>query len=156
MVALDDLSDPGNCGSIIRGCDWFGADAIVMGKGCPDKENGKLVRATMGGLFYLPILPVEDLAKTLGKLRSAGYKIVAGVLGASESLPEFEWPAKTALVVGNEARGVSREILELADHQVEIPSFGKGESLNAAMSCSIFLSHWRMAESTTSNTSDAG
>ena len=78
-----------------------------------------------------------------------GFKVVASEIGASESLQSFHWPAKTALVIGNEARGVSEQILELADHRVETPSFGNGESLNAAMSCSVFLGHWRMLDSTT-------
>jgi len=149
LVVLDAVSDPGNCGAIVRGCDWFGADAVLMGKGCPEKENGKLVRATMGGLFHLPILPIENLADTVGSLKSEGFQVVASEIGASESLQSFHWPAKTVLVIGNEARGVSEQILELADHRIEIPSFGNGESLNAAMSCSVFLGHWRMVDSTT-------
>lgn len=149
LVALDGVSDPGNCGSIIRGCDWFGLDGVLMGEGCPEKENGKLVRATMGGLFYLPILKVETLASAMRLLKNEGFKIVASKLGANESLRGFQWPAKTVLVIGNEARGISREVLDLADYQLEIPCFGKGESLNAAMSCSVFLGHWRMVGSTT-------
>jgi len=153
VVALDGVADPGNCGSIIRGCDWFGVDAVLLGEGCPDKENGKLVRATMGGIFYLPVLPVEKLADALGALKKDGFQIVASALGASESLQGFKWPSKTVLVIGNEARGVSKKILGMADHRVEIPGFGQGESLNAAMSCSVFLGNWRMAESTTSDAS---
>jgi TrmH family RNA methyltransferase len=149
LVALDAVSDPGNCGAIVRGCDWFGADAVLMGKGCPEKENGKLVRATMGGLFHLPILPVENLAGTAGSLKGEGFQVVASEIGASGSLFDFRWPAKTLLVIGNEARGVSEQIMELADHRIQIPSFGNGESLNAAMSCSVFLGHWRMVDSTT-------
>ncbi len=149
LVALDEVSDPGNCGAIVRGCDWFGADAVLMGKGCPEKENGKLVRATMGGLFHLPILPVENLAGTAAALKGEGFQIVVSALRTSGSLFDFRWPAKTLLVIGNEARGVSEQIIELADHRIQIPSFGNGESLNAAMSCSVFLGHWRMVDSTT-------
>ncbi len=149
VVALDGVGDPGNCGSIIRGCDWFGVDAVILGEGCPDKENGKLVRATMGGIFYLPVLPVGKLADALCALKKEGFLILVSALGANESLQGFKWPSKTVLVIGNEARGVSKRIIEMADHRVEIPKFGRGESLNAAMSCSVFLGNWRMVESTT-------
>ncbi len=146
LVALDGVSDPGNCGAIIRGCDWFGADAVLMGEGCPEKENGKLVRATMGGVFHLPVLPVKSLANTLVDLKREGFKVVIAALGASEPLRGFHWPAKTVLVIGNEARGVSKKIDEQANYRVEISSFGEGDSLNAAMSCSVFLGHWRMID----------
>lgn len=144
IVALDGLNDPGNCGSIIRGCDWFGVSAVVMGEGCPDRENGKLVRATMGGLFYLPVISVKRLVDRLEELQADDFRIIAGVLGASNSLQQFVWPAKSVLVIGNEARGVSEEVITLADYQLEIPRFGEGESLNAAMATSVFLSHWRI------------
>ncbi len=144
IVVLDAVSDPGNCGSIIRGSGWFGVNAVVLGKGCPDKENGKLVRATMGGCFTLPVVTVDHLEDCLGRLKSYGYRIVVSIIDAPESLLDFEWPEKTVLVVGNEARGVSQKILDLADFSIEIPKFGKGESLNAAMATSVFLSHWRI------------
>ncbi len=144
VVALDGVSDPGNCGSIIRAGDWFGVDAVLLGEGCPDRENGKLVRATMGSLFHLPIVSAGSLSGALTALKQGVFQIVVSALGASESLDGFAWPQKAALVVGNEARGVSAETLALADCVLEIPKFGRGDSLNAALATSVFLGHWRM------------
>lgn len=146
VVVLDGVSDPGNCGSIVRGCDWFGGDAVILGTGCPERENGKLVRATMGGLFHLPVVPVQSLNRCLDILEESGFQVVASSLGGSDTLVGFRWPAKTALVIGNEARGISKAILARAQARLEIPKYGKGESLNAAMAASILLSHWRMSE----------
>ncbi len=144
VVALDGVSDPGNCGSIIRACDWFGADAVLLGMGCSEVENGKFVRATMGALFHLPLAKVESLPNSLKDLQDNGYRIVTSSLGESESLSGFDWPSKTVLVIGNEARGVSQRVLNLADTRLQIPKFGRGESLNAAMAASVMLGHWRV------------
>ncbi len=144
VVALDGVADPGNCGSIIRGCDWFGAAAVLLGSGCPERENGKLVRATMGGIFHLPVCASAPLVERLAELKAAGFQVFASALGAPVSLSDFSWPKKAVLLVGNEARGIGAAALALADCRVEIPRFGRGESLNAAMAASIFLSHWRM------------
>lgn len=144
IVALDGVSDPGNCGSIIRASDWFGVDGVLMGVGCPELENGKLVRATMGALFHLPIASVDSMGNALKALQASGYRIVASSLGESETLSNFEWPSRTVLVVGNEARGISRTILDLADTRLRIPKYGRGESLNAAMAASVMLGHWRL------------
>jgi RNA methyltransferase, TrmH family len=124
-------------------CDLCGADAAIMGLGCPELENGKLVRATMGGLFHMPIAPVGSIRNALSVLQDNGYRIVASSLGDSESMVGFDWPKKTVLVVGNEARGVSRSVLDLADTCLRIPKYGRGESLNAAMAASVMLSNWR-------------
>ena len=144
VVALDGVSDPGNCGSIVRACDWFGVDAVLFGEACSEIENGKLVRATMGGLFHLPLARTNRLTADLGRLKENGYRIVASSLGDSVSLDAFQWPEKTVLVIGNEARGVSEEILEQSDSRVRIPGYGEGESLNAAMAASVMLGHWRI------------
>jgi|TARA_B110000467_G_scaffold120540_1_gene111892 TrmH family RNA methyltransferase len=144
VVALDGVGDPGNCGSIVRACDWFGADAVLLGMGCSEIENGKFVRATMGALFHLPLAKVESMPNSLKNLQESGYHIVASSLGDSESLSQFNWPSKTVLVIGNEARGVSQRVLSLADTRLQIPKFGRGESLNAAMAASVMLGHWRV------------
>lgn len=145
VVALDDVSDPGNCGTIIRSGDWFGAAAILLGEGCPSKENGKALRASMGGVFHLPIVECPSLEDRLVELRESGFKLVAASLDTdAENLGDFDWPDKSLLVVGNEARGVRASILERADLRLTIPKFGKGESLNAAMAASVLLANWRI------------
>ncbi|OUW15805.1 MAG: hypothetical protein CBD18_08260 [Opitutales bacterium TMED158] len=144
LVALDGVSDPGNCGSIVRACDWFGADAVLLGEGCSELENGKLVRATMGGIFHMPIGRAESLARELERFQRNGFQVIASNLGESVSLEGYEWPSRAVLAIGNEARGVSKEVLDLSNVRLRIPSFGEGESLNAAMAASVMLGHWRV------------
>ncbi len=143
VVALDDVSDPGNCGTIIRSGDWFGVAAIFLGEGCSSKENPKVLRASMGGVFHMPILECRSLRDRLMEARKSGFEIIVASLDAdAEALGDFNWPEKSLLVVGNEARGVRPSILELADWRLTIPRFGKGESLNAAMATSALLANW--------------
>jgi len=145
VLALDDVSDPGNCGTIIRSGDWFGSAAILLGEGCPSKENGKVLRASMGGVFHLPIAECPSLESRLLELQASGFRIIVASLDArAAELGDFVWPEKSLLVVGNEARGVRPSILELADSLLTIPKFGEGESLNAAMAASVLLANWRI------------
>ena len=145
VLALDDVSDPGNCGTIIRSGDWFGSAAILLGEGCPSKENGKVLRASMGGVFHLPIAECPSLENRLLELQASGFRIIVASLDAlAAELGDFAWPEKSLLVVGNDARGVRPSILELADSLITIPKFGRGESLNAAMAASVLLANWRI------------
>lgn len=144
LVALDGVADPGNCGAIIRACDWFGIDGVLLGAGSSELENGKTARATMGGLFHLPVAVGVDLPTAFEALCEAGVSCVTTELNGARSLEGFEFPERATLVIGNEARGVSKEISKLADERVFVPSFGKGESLNAAAATAVFLASWRM------------
>lgn len=144
VVILDAVSDPGNCGTIIRTADWFGCDGVVLGPGCAELENGKTVRSTMGSLFHLPICKVDDLVGSVRALQGAGVKVYSSELNNASSIEDFEWPEKAAVVIGNEARGVSTEVSESVDGKLFIPRFGKAESLNAATAASVLLGHWKL------------
>ncbi|MCH6255988.1 RNA methyltransferase [Puniceicoccaceae bacterium K14] len=144
LVALDEVADPGNCGSILRSADWFGLDGAIVGKGGCELENAKVVRSTMGAIFNMPILGNVDLGEALSQLSSRGFSIITAELGGAVSLHEFEWPQKCVVVIGNEARGVSKAVASLSNQPLMIPKFGKSESLNAAMAASIIMSHWRL------------
>ncbi|MDZ7372467.1 MAG: RNA methyltransferase [candidate division KSB1 bacterium] len=144
MVALSNVRDPGNVGTIWRAAAWFGADRIILGKGCVDPHNPKVVRATMGGLFYVPCEPVEDLANWLAAARAAGYKVFAAdVQGETD-----HWPAEApevVLVAGGETEGLSPQIRRVVETTIRIPRWGAGDSLNVAMAVSILLDRWRQA-----------
>lgn len=144
VVALDGLGDPGNCGSILRTCAWFGMDAVLLGSGCAELESGKTVRSSMGGIFHLPIAVKVDLPLALRKLREMGALILTTELDGAKSLKGFGFPERAILVVGSEARGVSDEVSALADERLFIPRMGRGESLNAAGAAAVFLSYWRI------------
>lgn len=146
VVALDGLADPGNCGTILRSADWFGLDAALMGEGSAELENGKVTRASMGSIFHLPIAANVRLPAALKELKEAGYAVIATSLQGDRGLAGFAWPKKAVLVVGNEARGASEAVVATADTRLKIESFGKAESLNAAIAASVCLAHWRLGE----------
>ncbi|MGI5918040.1 MAG: TrmH family RNA methyltransferase [Christensenellales bacterium] len=136
IVAMDDVQDPANVGTIIRTADAAGCGGVVLSDGSADPYAPKAVRASMGSLFHLPVLRTQ-LKPYLSKLLAAGYKIACADLGGRT---DFTLDAeKTCLVIGNEARGISREILSLSDIRVRIPIYGKAESLNAAVAAGILI-----------------
>lgn len=138
-VALDGVSDPGNLGTMLRTCDWFGVQSVLLGKGCVEPYNPKLLRSTMGSLFHLDILDNVDLVGELGRMKADGFEVrVAAVSGGAPPGP-VGGDQRLAMVFGNESRGVSPGVSALADATVSIPSFGKAESLNVATACGIIL-----------------
>ncbi|MDQ8181755.1 RNA methyltransferase [Pelagicoccus sp. SDUM812005] len=145
LVLLDELGDPGNCGAIVRSCDWFGMDGVVLGRGCAELENGKTARSSMGGLFHLPVAVGVELVEAVQALQARGIQVFTTELDeAAVSLSDFDFPERCAIVVGNEARGVSPAVSAVADGKLFAPRFGRGESLNAAAAASVFLAKWRV------------
>jgi len=142
LIALDVVADPGNCGTILRSAAWFGLDGALFGAGCAEVESGKVARSSMGAVFSLPVAQRLELAEKLALLKRRGFAVVETNLGASQSLFEFEWPSRCVLLVGNEARGVSPNVSEIADTDLLIPRFGGGESLNAGVAASIAMAEW--------------
>lgn len=139
IVALDGINDPGNLGTIIRTCDWFGVDGIVIGRHSVELYNPKVVRATMGSLFHLPVVPEVNLSEFLTRSKKNGFGIVSTEIAESEDIRTTKLPARSVIVIGSESHGVSEQISSLADTRLSIPRFGKAESLNAAIACGIIL-----------------
>lgn len=142
VVALDAVGDPGNAGTIVRTADWFGAAAVIFGAGSVEPANPKVVRATMGSLFHLPIVAGVDLAALPGGLRTAGFTAVGAALDG-EPLPAFSWPERCVLVVGNEANGIGPAVAGALARTVRIPAHGRAESLNASVAAAILVADWR-------------
>lgn len=143
IVVVDSISDPGNLGSIIRSADWFGVDAVLLGKGCVELYNEKVVRSTVGSIFHLPIIEGVDLQQALPELKKNDFWVMAASADGKESYILAKAKAKNVLVFGNEAHGVSREIRGMADTVVKIPKFGHAESLNVGVASGILLAHLR-------------
>jgi TrmH family RNA methyltransferase len=139
IVALDDVADPGNVGTIIRTCDWFGVDGVMLNEDTVDLYNPKVVRSTMGGIFHIPVIPDVDLGLMMEDGKRHGFKIITTVLDGGKPLNKFSFPDKSIIVFGNEAHGVSKEIEQFADESITINRYGKAESLNVAISCGIIL-----------------
>ncbi len=142
FVACDRISDPGNLGTIVRTCDWFGADGVFLNKGCVSLYNDKVIRSTSGSIFHLNVFEDIDFNIVLANLKSEGFKIIATALNG-KSLKTFSLPEKVVLLLGNEAQGIDQQLIRQADAIVSIARYGQAESLNVGIACGIFLEHWR-------------
>ena len=138
IVVLDRLQDPGNMGTIVRTGEAAGISGIIMSKDSADIYNPKVIRSTMGSIFRVPFAIVDDLAAAVDTLKDNGITTYAahlkGELYNSGSLTK-----DCALLIGNEARGLSEEISAKADKLIKIPMHGKVESLNAAIATAILM-----------------
>jgi TrmH family RNA methyltransferase len=142
-LVLDRIADPGNMGTIIRLADWFGLGQILLLGDCVEWWNPKVVAASMGSILRIRPVPVQ--ADTL---RKAGRNWFAADTGG-QSLYTFSFPARSILLIGNESAGLGKEWLTDRQKCLSIPSFGKAESLNAALATGILLNHWRMGMEST-------
>lgn len=138
-LALDRLQDPGNLGTIIRTADAAGFDGIFLSRGTVDPYGEKVLRSTMGSIFSLPLMAVEDLAVFLGEAANQGYSIMATALNDSILYTEAPLADRVIIVIGNEAQGISDEVFEKATHRITIPISGSAESLNAAVAAAIVI-----------------
>ena len=137
VFVLDHVQDPGNVGTIIRSLDATGITDLIVSEGCADVYSPKVVRSTMGGIFRVNIILVNDQKESLEMLKEKGYSTVATSLDTPSLIYEIDFHQKQAIIIGNESQGVSQEILDLADQKVKIPMQGKAESLNAAVAASV-------------------
>lgn len=139
LLVLEDTADPGNLGTIMRTAEAAGVTGVIMGKGTVDIFNPKVVRSTMGSIFRLPFVYVEDVKATIKKLKKMGISFYAAHLKGKKSYKDIKYSDKSAILVGNEARGLSNEVAEIADNYVIIPMSGKVESLNAAVAAALMM-----------------
>ncbi len=142
VAVLEEVRDPGNAGTIIRVADAAGADAVVLTGTSVDVFNPKVVRATTGSLFHVPVVVGVPLATALERLRGAGARILAADISGDDLLAvrsDGELDGPTAWLFGNEARGLTPEQLALADRAVIVPIYGQAESLNLATAAAVCL-----------------
>ncbi len=139
-IYLDRLTDPGNVGTVIRTCHAFGFGGVLLAPGSCDVYSGKVIRSAMGSHLYTDIY-TDFSYEALADLKKDGYKIFSTALYEnSVSLYELHIPEKAVFVIGNEARGVSDEILSLSDETLIIPMPGGAESLNASVAAALVMS----------------
>lgn len=140
-VVLDEINDPGNLGTIIRLCDWFGVAQLVCSENTVDCFNQKVVQASMGSLTRVSVIYVD-----LGTYLANEKRTVYGTFLNGENIYNCKLEKNAVIVLGNEANGISNEIEQLVDKKITIPQFGniqKTESLNVAMSTAITLSEFK-------------
>lgn len=137
IIALDGVQDPGNMGTILRCAAAFACSSVLLGRGCANPLNPKTVRACMGAIFRIQIYETDCLAETLGKLKNQKYSIIAGHLAGNTEVPVPS--GKTALVIGNESRGVSPEAASICSALWRLHMPGEMESLNASVAAGIMM-----------------
>ena len=139
LLGLDNIRDPGNLGTMIRTADAAGTEAVLLSKGCVELYNPKVIRSTMGSIFHLPVIENLDFSEVIPDLKEVGFKIIVSEVHGVKDYTKVSYPEKTCIVIGNEASGISQQILNLADERIKIPIFGKAESLNAPVAAGILL-----------------
>lgn len=138
IVVLDDVQYPGNLGTILRTVDSIGLNQIIVSKGTADAFNSKVVRSTMGAIFRIKIIEVENLAQAIKEMRKHHFKLMVTSLQTKNSIYDIDF-YKKIIVIGNEANGVSKEIQDMADEKAKIPMLGRTESLNASVAAGVVM-----------------
>lgn len=137
-LILDNIQDPGNMGTILRTADSIGLTQIIVSKGNADCYNPKVVRSTMGAIFRVNVIEVDDLKKTIKEMKKHKIQILATDLSTETTIYDVDYN-RSAIIIGNEGNGVSEDVLGIADRKIKIPMPGKAESLNAAVATGIIL-----------------
>ena len=138
IVILDGIQDPGNLGTILRTIDSCNLSQVIVSKKTVDPFNPKVVRSTMGAIFRVDVIESDDLTKTIKEIKKHKFTAYATSLENSKSIYDVDF-TKKAIVIGNEANGVSKEVLEVVDEKIKIPMLGKTESLNASVATGVVL-----------------
>ena len=151
IAILEEVRDPGNAGTIIRAADAAGADAVILTGRSVDLYNPKVVRATTGSLFHVPVAVGIELEVVVAKAKEAGLQVIAADIKGADLLAERAagtLSGPTAWLFGNEARGLSEEHFELADRAITVPIYGHAESMNLATAASVCLYESAFAQRT--------
>lgn len=140
IVLLENLQDPGNMGTIIRTADAAGFDAVICSRGCVDVYNSKVLRSTVGSIFHIKIIQYDDEAYTAALLlKNMNFKLYCAHPRGENSCFKQAFSDKNVIVIGNEANGISDNMLNNCDVTVTIPMPGKAESLNASVAAALMI-----------------
>ena len=139
IMVLDHLQDPGNLGTILRTAEGAGVTGILMDRECVDIYNPKTIRSTMGALYRMPFVYVEDLRETIHTLKEKNIKSYAAHLDGKNTYDKEDYRQGTAFLIGNEGNGLREEIAQCADTWIRIPMCGQVESLNAAVAATVLM-----------------
>jgi TrmH family RNA methyltransferase len=137
ILVCADVRDPGNAGTVIRTADASGVDAVACCDGTVDPTNPKTVRASAGSVFHTPIVMGGDALTVVGDLHRRGFTTVGTVVRGGTDYTDFDWRLRVAVVLGNEASGLSAELAEALGARVSIPMAGRAESLNVSVSAAV-------------------
>ncbi len=139
IILCENLQDPGNLGTIIRTADAAGAGGVILTKGCVDIFSPKVIRSSMGSVFNIPIVTDADTQSVIEILKKNKIQILAAHLKGSLTPYEADAKKPTAILIGNEARGLDESTAEKADLLIKLPMLGGAESLNASVAGGILI-----------------
>ncbi|MBQ8828032.1 MAG: RNA methyltransferase [Clostridia bacterium] len=143
LLLLENMQDPGNMGTVIRTADAAGFDGIICMRGCVDIYNPKVLRSTVGSMFHIPIIrrdsPEDTVSVVVAELKNDGYTLYAAHPRGGACCFDEDFRGKTVIVIGNEANGITEEMLNACDKLLTIPMPGKSESLNASVAAAIMM-----------------
>ena len=139
IMILENLQDPGNLGTILRTGEGAGITGVIMSSQTVDIYNPKTIRATMGSIYRVPFLYVDDLSKVIERLHKKKIHTYAAHLKGTDYYLDQQFKEPTAFLIGNEGNGLSKEIADLAEKYIKIPMEGKVESLNAAVASALLM-----------------
>lgn len=139
FVLLENLQDPGNVGTIIRTAEAAGVDGVLMSKDTVDIYNPKTIRSTMGSIYRMPCVYVDDLQIVIEEMKRNNIVSFAAHLDGAHTYDKENYQEGTAILIGNEGNGLSDELAKKADILVKIPMCGEVESLNAAIAATVLM-----------------
>lgn len=137
LILVENLQDPGNLGTIIRMGEGAGVTGVIMSPNTVDIYNPKTIRSTMGSIFRVPFIYVQDFGEAVSECQKSGVKVYAAHLDGNNTYLGEDYSTPTAFLIGNEGNGLTDDITKQADTLIRIPMEGEVESLNAAIACTI-------------------
>jgi 23S rRNA (guanosine2251-2'-O)-methyltransferase len=140
LVLLDGIEDPHNVGAILRSCDAFGVNGLIIGANRQVGLNSTVAKVSTGAIEYVPCAMVTNLNQAIKKLKDNGYWVVSTDGEATNDYRDLDYKMKTVLVVGSEGFGISKLVLKNSDFTVKIPMVGHVNSLNASVAAAILIS----------------
>lgn len=139
FLLLDQLRDPGNLGTILRTAEGAGIGGVILDRESVDVFNPKAVRGTMGAIFRVPFVYVENLAKIIQNMKEQNIDVYGTWMEGSQIYDTVDYTIACGIVIGNEANGISKEVMEVLSGRIRIPMEGELESLNAAVSAAVIM-----------------
>ncbi len=139
FAVLEDLQDPGNLGTIVRTGEGAGITGVIMSAQTVDIFNPKVIRATMGSIYRVPFVYVENIVETIKDMQESGIHTYAAHLKGEKYYDSFSFREPTAFLIGNEGNGLKKETADMAEFYLKIPMEGKVESLNAAIAAALLM-----------------
>ncbi len=140
LVLLDGIEDPHNLGAILRDCDAFGVDGVILKSHGEVPLNGTVAKVSAGAVNFVKVATVSNLSQAIAQLKANGYWIVASASAGKDNYAAIDYKSPIGLVVGAEGKGASPLVLRNSDFIVRIPMLGTVNSLNASVATGILLS----------------